>query len=99
MVVALAAAAGVVIENARLYEEAARREEWLAVTAEITGLLSAGVRRGDALQVVADRARELAHADLATVLVRAETGGFELVVVSGTTTAPDLTHPRSPQRE
>ena len=45
MVVALAAAAGVVIENARLYEEAARREEWLAATAEITGLLSSGVSR------------------------------------------------------
>ncbi len=40
-----------------------------------------------------------ASADLATVLVRAETGEFELVVVSGTTTAPDLTHPRSPLRE
>jgi two-component system, NarL family, sensor histidine kinase DevS len=99
MVVALAAAAGVVIENARLYEEAARREGWLAATAEITGLLTAGVSRGDALQVVADRARELANADLATVLVRAETGEFELVVVSGTATAPDLTHPRSTLRE
>jgi signal transduction histidine kinase len=99
IVVALAAAAGVVIENARLYEEAARREEWLAATAEITGLLSAGVSRSDALQVVADRARELAQADLATVLVRAETGEFELVVVSGTTSAPDVTHPRSTLRK
>ena len=31
--------------------------------------------------------------------VRAETGEFELVVVSGTATAPDLTHPRSTLRE
>ena len=99
MVVALAAAAGVVIENARLYEEAARREKWLAATAEITGLLSAGVSRGDALQVVADRARELAQADLATVLVRAETGEFKLVVVSGATSAPENTHPLSTLRE
>ena len=37
IVVALAAAAGVAIENARLYEEAARRERWLSATAEITG--------------------------------------------------------------
>src|SRR6478735_1734883 len=43
VVVALAAAAGVVIENARLYEEASRREMWLTATAEVTGLLSAGV--------------------------------------------------------
>ena len=39
IVVALAAAAGVVIENARLYAEASRRERWLAATAEITALL------------------------------------------------------------
>src|SRR6185369_10646654 len=40
IVVALAAAAGVAIENARLAEEATRRERWLAATAEITALLS-----------------------------------------------------------
>lgn len=39
VVVALAAAAGVAIENARLYEEAARREQWLSATAEITRLV------------------------------------------------------------
>ena len=38
IVIALAAAAGVAIENARLYEEAAQREHWLAATAEITAL-------------------------------------------------------------
>ncbi|NUS53199.1 MAG: GAF domain-containing protein, partial [Nocardioidaceae bacterium] len=37
IVVALAAAAGVVVENARLYEEAARREQWLHATAELSG--------------------------------------------------------------
>ena len=45
IVVALAAAAGVAIENARLYEEAAQREAWLAATAEMIGQLSRG-RRG-----------------------------------------------------
>ena len=39
IVVALAAAAGVAIENARLYEEAAQREAWLAATAEVIGQL------------------------------------------------------------
>ena len=33
IVVALAAAAGVAIENARLYDEASRRQRWLAATA------------------------------------------------------------------
>ena len=62
VVVALAAAAGVVIENARLYEEAARREHWLAATAEITApALRRRLGRSDALQTVADRAREVAR--------------------------------------
>ena len=53
--VALAAAAGVAIENARLYEEAARRERWLRATAEITALLRTPPGP-EALQAVADRA-------------------------------------------
>ena len=69
VVVALAAAAGVAIENARLYEEAGRREEWLAATAEITGLLSRSGAIGEALQVVADRARQVAAADAAWLVV------------------------------
>ncbi len=69
VVIALAAAAGVAIENARLYEEAGRREEWLAATAEITGLLTGQGNVGEALQVVADRARRLALADVAWIVV------------------------------
>ena len=42
IVVALAAAAGVAIENARLYDEASRRQRWLAATAEITGSADGG---------------------------------------------------------
>ena len=94
VVVALAAAAGVVIENARLYEDATRREEWLAATAEITGLLSAGVGRTDALQTVADRAREIAAADVATVVVRADGDELDLVVVSGMSLFPPGDLPR-----
>ena len=69
VVIALAAAAGVAIENARLYEEAGRREEWLAATAEITGLLTGQGDVGEALQAVADRARRLASADVAWIVV------------------------------
>ena len=60
VVVALAAAAGVAIENARLYEEAEQRQHWLAATAEITALLADASAEEDALQVIADRAREVA---------------------------------------
>lgn len=69
VVIALAAAASVTIENARLYEEAQRREHWLAATAEITGLLSGQGAAEEALQLIADRAREVAAADVAWIVV------------------------------
>jgi signal transduction histidine kinase len=84
VVVALAAAAGVMIENARLYEEAARRQRWLEAAAEITAALLGDVSREHALQLVADRAREVAEADLATVVLRqSESDDLVVQVVSG----------------
>ncbi|MCW2767798.1 MAG: hypothetical protein JWO11_3757 [Nocardioides sp.] len=83
IVVALAAAAGVAIENARLLEEAARREKWLSATAEITGLLSGSTSGSDALQAVADRAREISGADLAWVVAGDDADHLALRVVSG----------------
>ena len=69
MLSALAAAAGVAIDNARRYQAAQRRQQWLEASTEITrGLLT-----GDdpPLQLVARRARECAGADLATILLPA----------------------------
>jgi len=66
---ALAAAAGVAIDNARLFALAQRRERWLAATAEITSVLLGTVRRTEALQLIARRAREVSAADLVLVLL------------------------------
>ena len=82
IVLALAAAAGVALENARLYEETGRREEWLAATAEITGLLSGSGAIEEALQVVADRARRVAGADVAW-LVTGTPDDLALHAISG----------------
>ncbi|MER7893417.1 GAF domain-containing sensor histidine kinase [Micromonospora sp. NPDC094482] len=84
IVVALAAAAGVAIENARLYALAHRRERWLSATAEITSVLLGEVRRTDALALVARRAREVAEAELALVLLYdPEAEAFTVEVVDG----------------
>lgn len=83
VVVALAAAAGVVIENARLYEQAALRQRWLAATAEITRLLVSGDPGVDAQQTVADLAREVAGADVSWIVVGSEPDALTLRVVSG----------------
>ncbi len=83
IVVALAAAAGVTIENARLHAEARRRERWLAATAEITSRLLEQTTELDALQLVADRARELAGATVSWVISGADEDDLELRVTSG----------------
>lgn len=85
IVVALAAAAGVAIENARLFEVAHRRERWLAATAEITNVLLGQVDRTGALRLVARRAREVAEAQLVLVLLADEDAGqLTVEVVDGT---------------
>src|SRR4051794_10388197 len=88
VVVALAAAAGVVIENAQLYEEAARRERWLEATAEVASLLSTSGDTDSALTVVAERAREIAKADLSSVVLKRSDSELEVRIVSGI--APEL---------
>ena len=88
---ALAAAAGVAIENARLYEEGRRRQRWLEVTAEITEVLLGEVDQSAALELVAMRARETAGADLAMVLLRDENAPDQVVIeVAVADNGPDL---------
>ncbi|MDT0420902.1 MULTISPECIES: GAF domain-containing sensor histidine kinase [Streptomyces] len=74
----LSIAAGVAIDNARLYEESRRREHRLEALGEITRALLAGIGTDEVLRIVARRAMEVADADLATVLL--PTGSGDLVV-------------------
>jgi signal transduction histidine kinase len=75
IVVALAAAAGVAIDNARLYSVGQRRQRWLAAASEITALLVGQVQRTAALRLIARRAREAAEAELVLVLLHDEDAG------------------------
>lgn len=69
MMVALSVAAGVAIDNARLYASAGYRQRWLEATAEITNVLLGEVQRTAALELVARRAREVSGAALVAVLL------------------------------
>lgn len=81
---ALAGAAGIAIENARLYEEARQRQHWLQAVGEVTSKLLAGVEPGQALQLIATHAATLTRADYSLIAVPAaavdDTGDEELVV-------------------
>jgi signal transduction histidine kinase len=91
IVVALATAAGVAIDNARMYAEAGRRERWLAATAEITNLLLGEVQRTAALQLIARRARQVAEADSALVLLYDEDSDALRVEIADGAGAGELT--------
>ncbi|MFD8785542.1 GAF domain-containing protein [Kitasatospora sp. NPDC059599] len=65
----LAVAAGVAIDNARLYEEAQRQQRWLSASAEITRALLSGGSRSEVIGLIAQRAREITGAELADVSV------------------------------
>ncbi|MFF0245526.1 GAF domain-containing protein [Streptosporangium sandarakinum] len=69
IVVALATAAGVAIENARLYEETRRREVWLQASSDVTTALLSGAEPTEVLTLVARRAREMAGADVVAVML------------------------------
>jgi signal transduction histidine kinase len=79
VVTALAAAAGVAIENARLYEEARRRQRWLQASAEVTRRLLSGADSGGVLDLVTQEVLEMSGADLA-VLALPEAEHDHLVV-------------------
>jgi signal transduction histidine kinase len=67
VVAALATAAGVAIENARLYQEARERERWREASAEVSTSLLSGTAPAEVLELVARRAREICDATFATV--------------------------------
>ncbi|BAJ26783.1 MULTISPECIES: GAF domain-containing protein [Kitasatospora] len=68
VIATLAVAAGVAIDNARLYEEAQRRQRWLTATAEINRRLLSGSSRTQVVELIAQRACDISGAKLAEVL-------------------------------
>ena len=71
LVVTIAATAGVAIENARLYEESRRQQEWLRAWAEVTrDLLQGTATTTQSLTQIADVVRRLTSADIVSVVFR-----------------------------
>jgi signal transduction histidine kinase len=70
----LAAAAGVAVENARLFEESRMRERWLEASREVNALLLGGASSQDALDMIAAKTLELSQSDCALILLADPTG-------------------------
>ncbi len=76
---ALGAAAGVAVENARLYDEARRQQRWLRASAEVTISLLSGAEPDAVLAAVTTQIRDLSGADL-VVLALPEDDGRRLSI-------------------
>ena len=81
-IIVLATQAGVAIENARLYDEARRRGQWLEAVREISTSILAGAEIDGVLQVIARRARELVDAATATIVTPAPGGGKDSLTIT-----------------
>jgi signal transduction histidine kinase len=71
---ALGSAAGVALENARLYEEATLQQRWLRASSELTIALLSGATTAAVLGDFTRRALELSGADLVTLALPDEDG-------------------------
>ncbi|MFD6111114.1 GAF domain-containing protein [Streptomyces yangpuensis] len=81
----LSVAAGVAIDNARLYEGSQRQQQWLRANAEITESLLSGSSRPEVLELIARRAQEITAARLAHIAVPVDgVDGLVVEYVAGT---------------
>ncbi|WP_320535743.1 GAF domain-containing sensor histidine kinase [Pseudarthrobacter sp. IC2-21] len=92
---AFAAAAGVAIENARLYDDARRRTAWLQACMDVTGKVmddeAAPVSQDDGLDMIAARALQESSAALALILVPEEDSKLFRVAGAAGSTALEWT--------
>ena len=83
-VLTLAEAAGVAVENARLYREARNREKWMAVSQELTTMLLSGAQEDDAFTLIAQRIRQVAHADTSALVLPSVADTWVCEIADGT---------------
>jgi signal transduction histidine kinase len=69
----LASTAGIAIENARLFDDARRRERWSAALADVSAALLSG--DADSLPVVVEHVASLVDADLVCIVVEGDADG------------------------
>jgi two-component system, NarL family, sensor histidine kinase DevS len=69
---ALAAAAGIAIDNARLYDQSQRRQAWIEATRDIGTALLSGTEPAEVFRLIAEKARSLTESDVALLAVPEE---------------------------
>jgi signal transduction histidine kinase len=98
LVEALAAAAGIAVHNADLFEQSRLRQQWLEALAEIRNELLSGASEEDALGLIAQRTLELTMSD-ATVIVLGPDAQDDAFVISARSGAAEFGLGRLPGRD
>jgi signal transduction histidine kinase len=83
IVLALASAAGLAVQNARSYEESRRREQWLEAASAITTRLLSGASGADVFPDLVQHARQLAYADVALLELPVGDGTMRIAAIDG----------------
>src|SRR5690606_1876122 len=84
VVLSLAAAAGIAVDNARLFESARLGEAWRGRLADVVSSLLSGTDTADVLRTIAAAARELTQATQAVVLLSyGAEGQFHVAATDG----------------
>nr|WP_305137632.1 GAF domain-containing protein [Streptomyces sp. Ncost-T10-10d] len=79
----LAVAAGVAIENARLYAETRDRQRWQEANSEIVAALLSGADVAHVLQMIVDHSSRILAADLGVLALPAEGKSLRVALASG----------------
>ncbi|MGE2715098.1 GAF domain-containing protein [Mycolicibacterium litorale] len=91
LVQALAAAAGIAIDNARLYEQARERQAWIAAASDIATEMLSGVSPGTVFRRVVDQALTLTGAEGTLVAVPDDADELTVIEAAGVLSAADVT--------
>ncbi|HET6818622.1 MAG TPA: GAF domain-containing protein [Mycobacteriales bacterium] len=83
VVIALASAAGLAIQNARLYEQAQRRQQWLEAASGIQTRMLAGSDPSEVFPDLVAAARQLADADIAMLALPVGDGTLRVAASDG----------------
>ena len=83
VVLALASAAGLAVQNARLYEQAQHRQQWLEAASAIQTRLLAGTPPAEVMPDLVASARQLADADLGYLALPGPNGTVRVEAADG----------------